>query len=93
MKCTRCEKDVVYYEPHHHIDGSYVCDDCYFRELGGMMEQHPPGIHPKYQKISNPVASKLKSIVAELETCWSFEDQDRINEQLVRLREVIAELQ
>jgi hypothetical protein len=53
MKCTKCDKNIFLQgsddEPHR-IDGEPVCKDCYFRELGNMMEQHPPGIHPMYRK-------------------------------------------
>jgi hypothetical protein len=53
MKCIKCGKDIFLWslddEPYW-IDGDPACKDCYFRGLGDMMEQHPPGIHPMYRK-------------------------------------------
>ena len=53
MKCAKCGNDILLQcsdDSPERIDGEPVCKDCYFRELGDMMEQHPPGIHPKYPK-------------------------------------------
>jgi uncharacterized protein (DUF983 family) len=53
MKCTKCGKDIYLQcsddEPKR-ISGEPVCKNCYFEELGNMMEKYPPGIHPQYRK-------------------------------------------
>jgi len=53
MKCTLCPKEFHLQcaddEPYK-IDGQPVCRECYFRELGNMMEKYPPGVHPQYRK-------------------------------------------
>jgi hypothetical protein len=48
MKCSKCNTDIYLQcadsEPKR-ISGEPVCRDCYFEELGNMMEQHPPGFY------------------------------------------------
>lgn len=52
MKCTHCQKDIYLQcsdDAPHKVDGKPVCEDCYFRELGDLMERHPIGFHYKYK--------------------------------------------
>ena len=52
-KCAKCGDDILLWssdEEPKRINGESVCRNCYFGELGNMMEQHPPGIHPMYRK-------------------------------------------
>lgn len=51
--CTKCKKEIEYRRDIHYIDGKPHCKDCYFGELGAMMEKYPPGFptsHNPYNK-------------------------------------------
>lgn len=52
MKCTICQNDIYLQccddEPHK-ISNKPVCEDCYFKELGDLMERYPIGFHYKYK--------------------------------------------
>lgn len=49
MKCTLCQNTIFLQSSHdklYKISGEPVCKNCYFQELGNMMEKHPPGFPP-----------------------------------------------
>lgn len=49
-ECSYCHRKVPWQEEINerpkHIDGKRVCNDCYFDELGKMIDECPIGIFP-----------------------------------------------
>lgn len=40
-KCSICQTELS--QPYHHINNEDICDDCWFNELGNIIEQYPIG--------------------------------------------------
>jgi uncharacterized Zn finger protein (UPF0148 family) len=49
--CTKCGKDIQpFFTGRKKIDGKIYCKNCYYNELGDIIEKYPIGL-PYYKKV------------------------------------------
>ena len=60
--CSKCQIQWESDENCNRISGKPVCSDCYYEDIGTIMEKHPP-INPHFvQKIENQSKSKKSEL-------------------------------